>query len=396
MAIDQSTSPAPATQSEQKVPGEQKVSWAELFLDLVWVFAVTQIAGTLAGATGWGDVARTLLLLAPLWWGWIGVTLLGNAAGARLDSVRGRALIFVMAGCGLGMAVTVPQAWADRGMVFAVSYTVLRLLLWLGMRRQPTFGGLRLEPYAVSLFASGPLFLIGAMFAGSWRTAIWAVAAMIGIFSPYLLRRRLDHVRFETSHLPERFGLFLIIALGETVVAVGGQAASGGLDLAAVAALALSFVVIIGLWWTYFHYGAPAARHSLSTDPRQSRIARDVFSYAHFLYVAAIICVAVGLKKTLAHPVDVPHKVTELLLAPGVGLYLAGFCYARWRMFGAAGLSRFVAAFGCFAIAAVAPLLPQLAVAAMIAAVLLALNVFEAWRVETGRTILLLQLPWQH
>ena len=113
------------------------------------------------------------------------------------------------------------------------------------------------------------------------------------------------------------------------------------------------------LWWTYFHYGAPAVRHSLEHDPAQSRIVTDVFSYAHLGYVIAIVEVAVGLKKLLAHPLDVPHSLPELLLAPGVALYLWGFCYARWRMFGAATLQRFTAALTCCAVAAAAVVLPM-------------------------------------
>lgn len=392
MANDQTAEAAAPPAQAREGLSEQRVTWAELFFDLVWVFAITQIAGMLAGAASFGDVARTLLLLVPLWWGWGGVTMLGNTAGAALDGARGRMLLFILAGCGLAMSVAIPQAYGGRGLLFAGAYCVLRLVLWAAMRRQPANDGLRLT-FAVSLFVSSPLFVLGALSSGGWRTAAWAAAALIEVLGPTLLRRRLTQVRFETAHLPERFGLFLIIALGETVVAIGVQASASPLDLAAGAALALGFLVIIGLWWTYFHYGASAAHYALATDPVQARIARDVFSYAHFVYVAAIICVAVGLKKTLAHPLDHPHKVTELLLAPGVGLYLLGFCYSRLRMFGAIGLTRFLAAVACLAVAVAAPFLPQLAVAAAIAVVLVVLNVVEAWRVETGRPFLLLRLP---
>jgi low temperature requirement protein LtrA len=152
---------------------------------------------------------------------------------------------------------------------------------------------------------------------------------------------------------------------------------------------------MILLWWSYFHYGAPAARHSLSTDPVQARIARDVFSYAHLVYVIAIICIAVGMKKALLHPLDAPHTLTELLLAPGAGLFLAGFCYARQRMFGAIGLPRFLGAAACAAITTVASLLPHVAVATLVAVVLATVNGVEAWRVERGRPLLLLTMPWR-
>ncbi len=379
----------------QEPPQEQRVAWAELFFDLVWVFAVTQIASTLAGAAGPGEAARSLLLFIPLWWGWVGTTLLANAAGATLDRAVGRLLLFGLAGCGLAISISVSGAYGERGLLFGVGYTVLRLALWGAMLRLRAGSRWpRLNPFAVSAFLGGPLFLLGAVLDGPWRVTAWTAAALIELASPRLLRGRLSHLRVETAHLPERFGLFLIIALGETVVAVG-QAANDHLDAPVLSALALSFALIVLLWWTYFHFGAPAARHSLQTSPVHARIVTEVFSYAHLAYVVAIILVAVGLKKLVAHPLDAPHTLSELLLPPGAALYLFGFCYARWRMFGASSLQRFAAALACCAIAATAPLLPAIATAALVAAVLLAVNAYEAWIVNTGRPIPLLRTPWR-
>ncbi|MFD4181509.1 low temperature requirement protein A [Rhodococcus sp. NPDC058514] len=375
-------------------PPEQRVAWAELFFDLIWVFAVTQIATALAGAHDVGEAARTMLLFVPLWWGWVGTTLLANRAGSLVDQALGRVALFSVAGCGLLMSVAVGGAFDGRALLFATGYVVLRLLLWIASCRLP--GGsarVRLEPFAVSAFVAAPLFLLGAFLEGPWRIAAWTAAAVIELIAPRVLPAGLNHVRIETAHLPERFGLFLIIALGETVVAVGGQAAGMDLDGPTFAAFTLAFVIIVALWWTYFHYGAPAARHSLEHSPEQARIVTDVFSYAHLIYVTAIIAIAVGLKKLLAYPLSVPHSLPELLLAPGVALYLFGFCYARWRMFGSATVQRIAAALACCAIAVAAPLLPALATAALVLAVLLALNGYEAWIVTTHRPLPLLRLP---
>jgi low temperature requirement protein LtrA len=375
---------------------EQRVTWAELFVDLVWVLAVTQIAATLADADGIGTGAMTMLLFLPLWWGWVGVTLVDNAAGAALDTARGRLVLFALAGCGLSMAIAIPDAYTSRGLLFACAYCALRLLLWTVRHGQLGLRGIRLEPFAVNLFVTGPLFVFGALAPAGVRVAAWTIAVAVETLAPAVLtRRRRDPGGFETTHLPERFGLFLIIAIGETVVAVGANATTIPLGAGTAVILGLCFVIMTLLWWTYFHYGAPAARHSLRTDPVQARIARDVFSYAHLIYVIAIICIAVGMKKALLHPLDTPHTFTELLLAPGAGLFLAGFCYARQRMFGAIGLTRFLGAAACAVIAAVAPLLPQVVAAALVAAVLVTVNGVEAWRVESGRPLLLLTLPWR-
>lgn len=373
---------------------EQRVAWAELFFDLIWVFAITQITATLAGAHTTGEAARTVLLFLPLWWGWVGTTLVANLAGSRVDRAAGRLVLFAAAGCGLLMSVSIGQAYGDHAVLFAVAYAVLRLMLWAvrsglaGASWRPA-----LEPFAVALFVSAPLYLAGAVLGGPWQTALWVTAALVELSSPRLLRNRLSGMRYETAHLPERFGLVLIIALGETVVATGNQAAAGRLGTPELAALLLAFTLIVLLWWTYFHYGAPAVRHSLEHTPAQSRIVTDVFSYAHLGYVIAIVAVAVGLKKLLAHPLDAPHSLPELLLAPGVALYLWGFCYARWRMFGAATVQRVTAAVACCAVAAAAVLLPIMATAALLVAVLISLNGFEAWIVHTRRPLPLLRLP---
>ncbi|WP_446215733.1 low temperature requirement protein A [Micromonospora sp. IBHARD004] len=372
--------------------GEQRVAWAELFFDLIWVFAITQITTTLAAAHDAGEVARTLLLFVPLWWGWVGTTLLANLAGDLVDRAAGRLVLFGVAGCGLLISVAVGDAYGDRALAFGIGYAVLRLVLWAAWRRLPLASSRPLlEPFAVAAFVVAPLFVLGALIDGSGQIVAWSAAALIEVASPRLLRGRLSRLRFETAHLPERFGLFLIIALGETVVAVGGQAAGAHLDGPGYLALALGFTLIVLLWWTYFHFGAPAVRHSLEHDPARARIVTDVFSYAHLGYVIAIILIAVGLKKLLAHPMDVPHTLPELLLGPGLAVYLLGFCYARWRMFGAATLQRSTAALACCAVAAAAPLLPQIVTAALAIAVLLALNGYEAWLVHTHRPLPLLR-----
>lgn len=373
--------------------GEQRVTWAELFFDLVWVFAITQVASVLAESHSLADVAKGLLLFLPLWMGWVGATLLGNASGASLDGAHGRLLLFALAGCGLGMSVAVPDAFESSGLIFGGCYVLMRLILWQRMRQWPLFGGLRVEPFAVSLLVAGPLFLIGGIVGGSWRVLLWTLAVIVEIMGTALLGNRLDQACFETAHLPERFGLFVILALGENVVAAGTKASSMAVSLTMVGSLALAFVLIVLLWWSYFHYGAPAARHSLHSDPVQARIVRDVFSYAHLAYAVAIILIAVGLKKMLAHPFDLPHSPPELMLPPGAALFLLGFCYARWRMFGAAAWPRFAGGLTCVILALLAPFLPILVTALAVVLVLVAINGVEAWIVETRRPLPLVKLP---
>lgn len=375
----------PDSPSSTAPAGEQRVAWVELFFDLILVFAVTQIAAALAKAHDLGEAAQLLLLLVALWYGWVGTAILGNAAGAGMDAVRSRLAIFALGACALLMAVTVPTAYGDGGLVFAIGFVGLRLLLWRRVTQTPLYGGRRVQPFSIGLFVSGPLVLAGGLVTGPSRTVLWAAAVAVQVLAPVVLGKRLHSLHFETSHLPERFGLFILIVLGETVVALGGTASSAPLNGTNLATLAVGYVVIAGLWWTYFHYGASAARYSL--ESRGARVVRDVFNYGHLIYVVAILLVAVGLKKLVAHPLDLPHSLPEFLLAPGAALYLFGFCFSRWRMFGAALLPRFLAAWSCVVLALLAPLLPGLATAVLVAVVIVAVNAVELWLVETGRHV---------
>ncbi|MDI2131096.1 low temperature requirement protein A [Yinghuangia seranimata] len=397
--------PGPATGPEPEVPGatedliprEQRVTWGELFFDVVWVFAVTQLSDSLAHAHGPGGAAKALLLLVPLWWCWVGATVLGNTAGDAVDSTRGRMVLFALAGCGLVMSVGIPRAYesGDHGgaVLFALAYLALRAGLWAALRTRPEFAGTPWNPFTAALATAAPLFLLGAVLEGPARVTVWAAAAAADILAWVLLSSKLCRIRFETAHLPERFGLFLIIALGETVMAIGTQASSHPFTAPELASLAVGFVLILLLWWTYFHFGAPAARHSLETDPRQSRIVREIFTYCHALYVTSIIFVAVGLKKLMAHPLDAPEGTPALLLAPGIALFLLTFCYSRWQMFGGVGTIRFCGGVAAVVLACLAPLLPGIVVAALGAAILSTVNVSEAYVVGSGRTIPLLNLP---
>ncbi|HEX2417793.1 MAG TPA: low temperature requirement protein A [Micromonosporaceae bacterium] len=380
--------------SEAAEQVEQRVRWSELFIDLVWVFGATQLSAVLAHGHGFPDIGRTLLLLLPMWWGWVGVTVFGNAAGTRIDTAQVRLVLFGVAGSALAMAVAIPTAYAAGSLLFASGYTVLRLILWAAMRPLRFYGTGWMDPFAVALFVSAPLFLVGALLGGGGQVVLWLLATLVEIATPWLLSEKLKELVFETAHLPERFGLFMLIMLGETIVAAGGSASGhGDLSLGVLGVLGLGFLLTVALWWTYFHYGASAARHALRTTSLQARIVREVFSYAHLMYVVGLVCVAVGLEKVLAHPSGTPHSVLEMLLAPGVGLYLLGFCYSRWRMFGAPTWFRTSAVLVCVAIVVAAPRLPLVATAALVTAVLIVLNGLEYFWVETGRPLLLVPMP---
>jgi low temperature requirement protein LtrA len=204
------------------------------------------------------------------------------------------------------------------------------------------------------------------------------VAAAVDLSVPALVRRRLARVHFDASHLPERFGLFLIIALGESIVAIGLNAASTPhLGVSHVAAVGVAFAVACGLWWTYFVFAASAVRHAVATAAVQTDIIRQVLAYGHLVLIGAIIAVAVGLADVVSEPGHALSASVAALLYGGCALYLATFGYTRWRMFRTWAVWRLGAAAVLLALLPAVTHVPAVAALGAVAVVVVALNVAE-------------------
>jgi low temperature requirement protein LtrA len=359
---------------------EKRVTWAELFFDLVYVFAVTEVSALLHADHSWAGVLRALVVFVPIYWSWVGTSVLANTQD--LSGAASRIGIFAVALAGLFMALAVPEAYGERGVLFGCAYLAARVVLAIMLFRRIPF---TLNPIAVGLMVSGPLIFAGGFAHGSAREAIWAVAAAIDLSSPTILQGRLRTMRFDPSHLAERFGLLLIIALGESVVAIGGPAASDKhLSAGVLAAVATAFVLACGLWWVYFHFAADAMRYAMTTAQVQTHIARHVMSYGHLMLVGAVISIAVGMREAVVRPGDqLSWGVTGLLLG-GSALYLATFGYTRWAMFRLVSTTRLTASAVVLALLPLAPHLPALGALMLVAAVLVVLNVVEHMRVRTA------------
>src|SRR4051812_24908897 len=308
-------------QPEQE--SEKRVTWAELFFDLVFVFAVTEVSTLLRHDHGAGGLLRALVVFVPMWWGWVGTSVHANTRD--VDNALDRIGIFAVGLASLFMALAVPAAYGARGALFGGSYLVLRVLL-----AALVFRGARLtpSPFSVGLLVTGPLVFAGGLVPDPhWRTAIWGLAGVIDLSTPALLRSRMARVRIEPAHLPERFGLFVIIALGESIVGIGLNASGTDLDAATCVAVALAFVLACGLWWVYFVFAASAVRHAIETAQVRTDLIRQILSYGHLVFIAAIIAVAVGLDDAVAAPTHrLPSGVAGLLYG-GTALYLATFGY---------------------------------------------------------------------
>ncbi|MQY06885.1 low temperature requirement protein A [Actinomadura macrotermitis] len=351
----------------------KRVTWAELFFDLVFVFAVTQVSALLHHDHSWAGAGRALVVFVPVYWAWVGMSV--HADTRDVDNPLDRIGIFGVGLCALFMALATPLAYAERGLLFGASYYAARLLLAVLIFRG---GRMALSPFSVAIVVSGPLLVAGGLADGGLRTGLWALAAAVDLLTPRLLRSRLTGLRFDADHMPERFGLFLLIALGESVVATGAAAASAdrlGADV--LGAVAASFVLVCALWWVYYHFAADAVRHALETAEVQTDIVRQVLSYGHLAFIAGVVALAGGLAEVVGHPGDHLHPGTAGLLFGGCALYLTTFGYTRWRMFRKMSWTRVAAGLVVLALLPAAPLVPALAALVLVAAVAVALNAVE-------------------
>jgi low temperature requirement protein LtrA len=312
---------------------EERVTPLELFFDLVFVLALTQCTALMAADPTWEGLARGILILGVLWWSWVGYAWLTSVVDPEEGVVR-FAMFGAMAGL-LVVALCVPEAFDDSALLFACAYGVVRaaqiVLFVVASRDTPD---LRQSVWGLAIgTALGVGLLAGASFAdGALQGAIWALALLLDMGEPYLFGS--EGWKLVPGHFAERHGLIVIIALGESIVAIGVGAEGLEVDAGVVAAAVLGIGVAAALWWLYFDIVALVAERRLSNAAvgrEQNEVARDSYSYLHLPMVAGIVLVALGLKKTLEH-VDDPLKLEPAVaMLGGTAIYLLAHVAFRWR-----------------------------------------------------------------
>jgi low temperature requirement protein LtrA len=330
----------------------QPTTPVELFLDLVYVFAVTQLSHQILGDLSVAGVARAAFLLLVVWWAWIYTTWMANWFDPASPAVRG-VLTAVMVGS-LLMAAALPEAFGGKGLLFAGSYVALQvgrnaaaaLLLKRRHRLRDVF-----ERLVVWSVASGVLWLVGATLDGDQRLLLWIPALALELAAPaagYWLPRRGRAVTadydIEAGHFAERCQLFIIIALGESIVVAGATASAAGLTPTVVVCLVVAFVQTAALWWLYFGTTAEQARNTLSTCEDPGRLARDAYTYLHLPIVAGIIATAVGTDLLIAKPHHALRGVGLAMMLGGPALFLVGESLFGRRMTGTTNVTRVVVA----------------------------------------------------
>ncbi len=360
---------------------EHQVTPLELFFDLVFVFGLTQVTVLLADDPTWGGVLRGMLTLAALWWAWSVYAWLTSAmdvdeGGVRLAMLASMAAMF-------GVALAVPGAFGDDAVLFGVAYLLVRLLhlvlSTIVARDDPERLGalLRFAPTAIL----GPsLLLVAGFLEGNERIAVWLVALTIDYLGPVVIGVGRGW-RVAPEHFAERHGLIILIALGESIIAIG-LGAGFELGRGVIVASLLGIAVVSALWWLYFDVAAILAKRRLlqAHGLELHRLALHAYSYLHLPMAAGIVLFALGLKTTVADVGESLDAVPAVALCGGAALYLVGHIAFLFRTTGRVFRRRTIGAAALLALIPLALVIPALAALALVSAVCAFVVAYEAIR----------------
>ncbi len=315
-------------------PEDQRVTFVELFFDLVFVFAVTQVVAVLHAGLSWSAVGRALLVFWLVWWAWTQFTWALNAADTthtvvQLGTLLATAVAFYM-------AVALPGAFQDHALWFAVPYVLVRgigltLYGWVAAAADRTQHAAVRTFSLVSLGGLGAV-LVGAEVGGAAQYWIWGLAILLDLIAAGVAGK-LEGWNLHPEHFCERHGLFVIIALGESLIAAAGGLVTARWTPALGAVALVAVASICALWWTYFARAKPALDRALEScrGPVQSTMARDAFSLAHFPMLCGVIAYAAAVEEAVAHPGAPLHLEWRAALAAAVVLFVGGTAGALRR-----------------------------------------------------------------
>jgi len=377
---------ASVREDDRQAERGQRVTSLELFFDLVLVFAFTQVTTFLSHNPTWGGLLRGMLLLSALWWAWAAYAWLTNTLDPEEGAVR--MAMFAAIAAMLVVSLAAPRAFGTDGVTFGVAYFVVRafhLLLYAiaGRGDRDLFRAVvRIVPAATLAPA---LLVVAGFLHGSAQLALWGAALAIDYLGVLLGHMR--GWRVSPEHFVERFGLIVIIALGESIVAIGVGAAGLPLDAGVIGAAILGITVAACLWWSYFDWVVYVSQATLAeaSGMRRAAFARDAYSYLHLPMVGGIVLFAFGLKATLADVGGSLGSVPALGLCGGIALYLLAHVALRLRIGGGLGRGRPVATVVLLGLIPVATHEPALVSLGLVAAVGASLIAYEALRHRESR-----------
>lgn len=360
---------------------EQRATNLELFYDLVFVFAITQVSHLILAHLNWMGAIQALIVLLAVWWSWNYTTWFTNELDP--ESIPVRLLMIALMLASLVMAISIPRAFADRALLFAGSYIAIQVgrhfFLTFAAAQRGSIERERSGRILTWFVAAGVLWVAGALVDEPARIVLWLAALALDYGAPLVLfwvpgRPRLAGETWEvgTGHFAERFGLFIIIALGESIVITGATTSTLDLDAARVVAFGLAFLATAALWWLYFSAVARIAQRHLELSENRTLLARDAYTYLHVVMVAGVIASAVGDELVIAHPTEVLPAPEVWATVSGPAIYLLAHALFRYRLACSLSRKRFFGALGCVVVGIIGLFVPALAVAALLIAVLVA------------------------
>lgn len=326
---------APAAAGPRPIvsPDDQKVTFVELFFDLVFVFCVTQVVGLLHDGLDGVHIGQAVLVFWLVWWAWTQFTWALNAADTThplvgLGTLLATALAFFM-------AVAIPRAFEGGGIWFAVPYVAVRtfglgLYGWVASADPSHRAAVR--TFALVSVGGLAAVLVGGFVDDSTRYAFWGLAILLDVIAA-TIGAQSESWNLHPEHFAERHGLFVIIALGETLIVAAGGIAGNGWSPQLVAVAVLAVATTCALWWTYFAVAKPGLDRALESvrGAALSEMARDVFSLYHFPMLCGVILYAAAVEEAIVHPVAPFDDATRLALAAGIALFAGGMVAATWR-----------------------------------------------------------------
>ena len=378
--------------------GRGHATTLELFYDLVFVFAITQITHLLIGHLTWAGAGQASLVLLVVWWSWNYTTWVTNELDP--ESAVTRVLLIILMLGSLLMAIAIPDAFGDKALLFAGTYVALQVgrhtFLTFAAAGSGTIERERAGRILTWFIAAGVFWVSGAFVEGSARITLWIVALVLDYIAPLVLywvparpRLRGETWQVGTEHFAERFQLFVIVALGESIVVTGATTSDLDLTRPTILAFGVAFLTSAALWWLYFNIVARIVQQHLEVAKDRTTLARDAYTYLHVLIVAGIIVSAVGDELVIAHPDEALHGSELVAVVAGPALYLLAHVALRLRMTGTIGRKRLAGAVACIAVGFLGPHVPALLLSGLLLGVLIAVIAAEqlaaARRLERGQ-----------
>ncbi|MEK1888173.1 MAG: low temperature requirement protein A [Phyllobacterium sp.] len=365
-----------------------KVDFVELFFDLVFVFAITQISHFLLHDLTLKGLAESTLLLTAVWWVWVYTMWVTNWLDPATAPVR--TMLFVLMLAGLVLSTSIPAAFAGRGMIFAFAYVAMQLgrtlfMLW-AVRHHNSTNYLNFVRITVWLIVSAIFWIAGGAALPEYRLPIWTVALAIeilgpaaGFWVPRIGASSTTGWNVSGDHMAERAALFIIIALGESILVSGATFSEEEWSLVSFAAFLTTFVASVAMWLIYFNVGQSAAHHKIAETDDPGRMARLAYTYVHVLLVAGIIVVAVSDELILDHPLGHAEAAVIWTSIGGTALYLVGNLLFKRYVNGRVPLSHLVGLGLCAGLAVICPALSPLAIGAATSMILIIVTIWEYW-----------------